>query len=230
MGMGPAKAGITNLKRAAACFPDLWNAQGPHNIQILLAPFGSWLDFWPAEANFGGMVKKLIIAAIVSTLFSTAMAGDSIHSTTVKSIEGKDVKLEDYKGKVVLVVNVASRCGYTPQYFPLEVIHKKYAAKGFAVLGFPCNQFGRQEPGSNEEIQEFCSTKYGVTFPMFAKIEVNGDNRHELYSKLAGDSKIRWNFEKFLVGKDGQVIKRFGSGVEPNSEEVTSAIEKALAE
>jgi len=133
-----------------------------------------------------------------------------------------------------LIVNVASRCGYTPQYAGLEALYEKYKDKGFYVLGFPCNQFGGQEPGTNEEIKQFCSSKYQVTFPLFDKIEVNGPNRHPLYLTLAGkDSSfpgdIKWNFSKFLIGRDGKVLKRFESGIKPNAAELTQAIESALA-
>ena len=158
----------------------------------------------------------------------------SIYDAPVQQLDGSDASLTEYKGKAVLIVNVASKCGLTPQYTGLEKIHERFADQGFAVLGFPCNQFGGQEPGSPEEIQTFCSTTYGVTFPMFAKVEVNGENRHPLYEVLtavedengkAGD--IAWNFEKFLVGPDGS-IQRFRPMVEPESEELVSAIEAAL--
>jgi glutathione peroxidase len=134
----------------------------------------------------------------------------------------------------MLIVNVASKCGYTPQYKGLEALYKKYKDKGLVVLGFPCNQFGKQEPGTNEEIKEFCTSKFDVTFPMFDKVEVNGDNRHELYTALAGKDSpfpgdIKWNFNKFLVGKDGKIIKRFDSKVTPDSEELVKAVEAALA-
>lgn len=162
------------------------------------------------------------------------MAG-SINDIGVKDIDGKSTSLKAYKGKVLLIVNVASHCGFTPQYKALESVYEKYKDQGLVVLGFPCNQFGAQEPGSNEEIKQFCSSKYNVTFPMFDKIEVNGPNRHPLYVSLAGaDSAfpgdIKWNFTKFLVGRDGKLIKRFESRVTPDSAEVTSAIEAALAQ
>ena len=157
-----------------------------------------------------------------------------IYEIPVKDIDGKSTSLAPYKGKVLLVVNVASKCGYTPQYEGLEAIQKKYQSKGFEVLGFPCNQFGSQEPGTNEEIKQFCSSKYNVTFPLFDKIEVNGPGRHPLYSTLAGKDSpypgdIKWNFNKFLIGRDGKIIKRFDSKAKPESAEVTEAIEAALA-
>ena len=163
-----------------------------------------------------------------------ALSAGSLYDLTVKDIDGKQSSLKAYKGKVVLIVNVASRCGFTPQYKNLEAVYEKYKDKGFAVLGFPCNQFGGQEPGTNEEIKEFCSSKYNVSFPLFDKIDVNGANRHPLYVTLAGKDSpfpgdIKWNFNKFLVGKDGKILKRFDSKVAPDAPEVTQAIEAALA-
>ena len=163
----------------------------------------------------------------------TLLAG-SIPDTAVKDIDGKDVSLKSYRGKVLLIVNVASRCGFTPQYKQLEAVYQKYKDKGLVVLGFPCNQFGGQEPGTDEEIKQFCSSKYNVTFPLFDKIEVNGPNRHPLYAALAGSDSpfpgnIKWNFSKFLIGRDGKILKRFESPVTPDSEQVTQAIEAALA-
>jgi glutathione peroxidase len=163
-----------------------------------------------------------------------SLGATSLYEIPVKDIDGKNTSLNAYKGKVMLIVNVASKCGYTPQYDGLETTYEKYKAKGFAVLGFPCNQFGGQEPGTNEEIKQFCSSKYHVTFPMYDKIDVNGANRHPLYVELAGEKSpfpgdIKWNFGKFLVGKDGKIIKRFDSKVKPDSPEMTEAIEAALA-
>ncbi|WP_145035073.1 glutathione peroxidase [Caulifigura coniformis] len=157
-------------------------------------------------------------------------------SHTMKSLEGQDVDLAKYEGKVVLIVNVASECGLTGQYKPLQRLHDKYKDQGFVVLGFPCNQFGSQEPGTAEEIKAFCTQNYGVTFDMFAKVDVNGENAAPLYKQLtatptkpAGPGKISWNFEKFLVGRDGQVIARFSPKTEPSAEAVVSAIEAELA-
>ncbi|MEI6193997.1 MAG: glutathione peroxidase [Verrucomicrobiota bacterium] len=165
---------------------------------------------------------------------STLLQAGSIYDIAIKDIDGKDTALAAYKGKVVLIVNVASRCGYTPQYKSLEAVYQKYKDQGFVVLGFPCNQFGGQEPGTNEEIKQFCTSKYDVTFPLFDKIEVNGANRHPLYVALAGDTSpfpgnIKWNFNKFLIGKDGKILKRFDSKVTPDSAEATEAITAALA-
>ena len=159
----------------------------------------------------------------------------SIYDVPVNTLKGDAASLTDYKGKAILVVNVASKCGLTPQYTGLERLHERYAEQGFTVLGVPCNQFLGQEPGSAEEIAEFCSATYGVTFPMFEKIEVNGPGRHAVYASLtsvpdasgeAGD--IQWNFEKFLLRPDGTVAARFRPRTEPDSPEVLAAIEAAL--
>lgn len=154
---------------------------------------------------------------------------------TLNSIDGKPAPLAQYKGKVVMIVNVASFCGFTPQYEGLEKIYEKYKDQGFVILGFPANNFGAQEPGTNEEIKTFCSRKYNVTFPMYSKISVKGEDKHPLYQfltdKQANPStggEIQWNFTKFLVDRDGKVIARFESKVTPESADVTSAIEKAL--
>ena len=155
---------------------------------------------------------------------------------TVKSLDGKDVDLaKTYQGKVMLVVNVASQCGATPQYAPLQDLQKTFKDDGLVVLGFPCNQFGQQEPGSADEIQKFCTSKYNVTFDMFSKIDVNGEKAAPLYKFLTGAEtnpkfagKIGWNFEKFLIGRDGQVVARFKTGIEPDSDEVVAAIKKEL--
>ena len=159
---------------------------------------------------------------------------NNISDITVTDMNGKDVHLSDYKGKVLLIVNVASECGFTPQYEGLEKIYKKYKDNGFEILGFPCNQFGGQEPGTNEEIKNFCSSKYGVTFKLFNKIEVNGKNRSPLYARLEDNTNteqgdIKWNFEKFLISKNGDIVARFRSAVTPESAEITGAIEKELA-
>jgi glutathione peroxidase len=154
----------------------------------------------------------------------------------MKSLAGKKVDLAKYSGKVLLITNVASQCGATPQYKPLEALHEKYHEKGLAVLGFPCNQFGDQEPGSDEEVSQFCQKNYGVKFDMFSKIDVNGENAAPLFKQLtskeafAADSgKVNWNFEKFLVSKEGKVVARFRTGVQPDSAEVVKAIEAELA-
>jgi glutathione peroxidase len=160
---------------------------------------------------------------------------DDIYNIVVKDIEGKDVKLSDYSGKVLLIVNVASKCGYTPQYEGLQKIYESYKHKGFEILAFPCNDFKGQEPGTNEEIKEFCSANYGVTFKLFDKIKVLGDDRAPLYQKLINaesveQGDVKWNFEKFLISKEGKVEGRFRSKVKPESEEITSLIEKLLSQ
>ncbi|HEX5097455.1 MAG TPA: glutathione peroxidase [Acidimicrobiia bacterium] len=160
----------------------------------------------------------------------------SLYDTKIAALDGSPDVLASQKGNVTLMVNVASKCGLTPQYTGLEELHEKYAGQGFSVIGIPCNQFGEQEPGSPDEIATFCSTTYGVTFPLSEKIEVNGDGRHQLYQELTKtkdaeghDGDIRWNFEKFLVGRDGTVVARFGPLVEPANEDLVSAIEKEVA-
>ena len=158
---------------------------------------------------------------------------NTIYDFKIKTINGKESTLSEYKGKVMLIVNVASECGFTPQYDGLESLYKKYKDRGFVVLGFPCNQFGSQEPGSEKEIQNFCRINFGVTFPMFSKINVNGEATHPLYNYLKsqkpgflGSESIKWNFTKFLIDKDGNVIKRFGSSTKPV--EIEEDIERLL--
>ncbi len=154
----------------------------------------------------------------------------------MKSLGGQDTKLSKFQGKVVLIVNVASKCGLTPQYEQLQALHKKYAKQGLAILAFPCNQFGLQEPGSADEIRQFCTTEYGVEFDMFSKIDVNGDNACDLYKYLTkldtkpkGAGAISWNFEKFLIDRDGTVIARYAPRTKPDDKELVSAIERELA-
>lgn len=157
----------------------------------------------------------------------------SIYDFVVKKVSGEDVSLEKYKDKVLLIVNTASKCGFTPQYEGLESLYMKYKDKGFSVLGFPCNQFGHQEPGTNEDIQSFCKTEFGVSFPVFQKIEVNGENAHPLYvflkkkaPGLLGSQKIKWNFTKFLVSSNGEKVLRFAPTTKPSGLE--SQIKKLL--
>ncbi|MEK6324478.1 MAG: glutathione peroxidase [Acidobacteriota bacterium] len=160
---------------------------------------------------------------------------NSIYDFSLKDIDRKEVSLSQYRGKVVLIVNVASRCGYTPQYEGLQKLYLKYKDRGFVTLGFPANNFMGQEPGTEEEIKTFCSIKYNVTFPMFSKVSVKGDDIHPLYKFLTSKETnpefggdIKWNFNKFLVDKSGKIIARFEPGVKPESDQVIQAIEKAL--
>ncbi|HEY8074509.1 MAG TPA: glutathione peroxidase [Labilithrix sp.] len=152
------------------------------------------------------------------------------HDFSAKTIDGSDKKLSDYKGNVLLIVNVASECGLTPQYDGLEKLHEKYASRGLRVLGFPANEFGAQEPGTDADIKSFCKTQYGVKFDMFSKVKVKGDGIDPLFQWLTSQTggEIKWNFGKFLVGKNGEILQRFEPKVEPQSPEVTQAIEKAL--
>jgi glutathione peroxidase len=159
----------------------------------------------------------------------------SIYDIEVPRLDGEPARLSEYEGKVVLAVNVASKCGFTPQYAGLQALNERYADRGFVVLGFPCNQFFNQEPGSADKIQEFCSVNYGVTFPLFAKLDVKGGHQHPLYeilSEAADDSgkagNVKWNFEKFLVGRDGRVARRFRSKVVPEDPDLIEAIESQL--
>ncbi|MDX1570162.1 MAG: glutathione peroxidase [Xanthomonadales bacterium] len=160
---------------------------------------------------------------------------DSIHEFEVETISGEKQSLGEYEGKVLLIVNTASKCGFTPQYEGLEALHEKYKDQGFEVLGFPCNQFGAQEPGDNSEISEFCELNFGVTFPLFSKIDVNGDEAHPLYEYLKsavpgllGSRAIKWNFTKFLVGRDGKPVERFSPQTKP--EALDRIIKAKLAE
>jgi len=175
------------------------------------------------------LLCALFIAQIVS-----AESKSSLYDIPLKDINGKSTSLKAYKGKTLLVVNVASKCGLTPQYTALESLQQKYQKKGFVVLGFPSNDFAGQEPGTNEEIKEFCSSKYNVTFPLFDKLHVKGAEQHPLYSALTGENapfpgEVKWNFGKFLISKDGKILKRFEPKITPDSAEVTEAIEAALA-
>src|SRR5947209_2003322 len=172
-------------------------------------------------------MHKFLVAGVL--MASSLFGASNVLDFTMNSIDGQPTPLSQYKGKVVMIVNVASKCGFTPQYAGLEKVYEKYKDKGFVILGFPANNFGAQEPGTNDEIKTFCSRTYNVTFPMYSKISVKGDDKHPLYDYLTqtgGD--VKWNFTKFLVGKDGKVIARFEPAVTPESPEVAAAIEKAL--
>jgi glutathione peroxidase len=178
------------------------------------------------------MFLRIVIPAFI--MAATAFAAD-LTTIPFNDAAGKKTSLADYQGKVVLIVNVASKCGNTPQYEGLEALYKKHKDEGLVILGFPCNDFGGQEPGTIEEIQTFCKSTYDVTFPLMEKISVKGETQHKLYEALTGEKgafpgDVRWNFGKFLIGKDGKPIARFEPKTLVSSPEVTSAVEKALAE
>jgi glutathione peroxidase len=176
---------------------------------------------------------KIVSTLLLGTLFMIATSA-SIYDFKMKTIEGKEISLDAYKGKVLLVVNTASKCGYTPQYEGLQSIYKEYQSQGLEVLGFPANNFMGQEPGSDEQIKEFCTVNFNVEFPMFSKVSVKGKDQHPLFVHLTSAENpdftgdIKWNFEKILIGKDGKVIRRFRSQTKPDSKEVKEAIELAL--
>ncbi len=181
-----------------------------------------------------------LLSLLMTTMFAFAVAAAepaTVHEFKVKDIQGKEVDLAQYRDKVLLIVNVASKCGYTRQYKGLQALYETYGDRGLAILAFPANDFGSQEPGSNQEIAAFCTKNFGVTFDMFEKITVKGDQKAPLFGWLTsqptepeGAGEISWNFNKFLVAKDGTIIARYSSKVEPESETLTAAIEKALAE
>ena len=177
-----------------------------------------------------------LLLATAMILQTTSRAEDSkLYSIPLKDIDGKEATLAPYQGKVLLIVNVASHCGFTPQYEGLEALWRKYKDKGLMVLGFPSNDFGGQEPGTPEQIKQFCTLKYNVTFPLFAKLRVLGADKHPLYAALTGPTSpvpgdVKWNFGKFLISRDGRILTRFPSEVEPDSADLTAAVEKALAE
>lgn len=191
------------------------------------------------------MINKIISFVLLLTLSqlsaqnisTTKIKGDdltdSINDITVLDMNNKVVKLSSYNGKVLLIINVASECGNTPQYAGLEDIYKEFQPKGFEILAFPCNDFGGQEPGTNEQIKTFCTSNYGVTFKLFDKIKVLGPDKSPLYQLLTdnsatGKGDVKWNFEKFLISKDGKIVARFGNKVQPTSDEIISAIESQL--
>jgi glutathione peroxidase len=178
--------------------------------------------------------RAYLLSGALLLVAGSLFAASGIYTFTLNSIDGQPSPLASYKGKVVLVVNVASQCGYTPQYSALEATYEKYKDQGFVILGFPANNFGAQEPGTNEEIKTFCTRKYSVTFPMYSKISVKGADQAPLYAYLTTDTapgirgEIKWNFTKFLVDRNGNVIQRFEPEVTPDSKGVISAIEKQL--
>lgn len=189
-----------------------------------------------------------LVFAILSLVFltgtlpnSTRNISDStsdtrnVHQFSVKTIKGDDVSLDQYKGSVLLIVNTASKCGYTPQYEDLQNLYETYKDQGLVILGFPANNFNQQEPGTNEEILEFCEVNYGITFPMFSKVSVKGEDQHELFQYLTGDGdrqemgSVNWNFEKFVVDKEGQLVQRFRSRINPMDKKVREVVEELLA-
>jgi len=183
----------------------------------------------------GALVLAVAAFGSATAAEKKATKGSPVLSQKMESLQGEKVDLGQYKGKVLLIVNVASKCGATPQYEQLEEVYEKYKDDGLVVLGFPCNQFGSQEPGSAKEIAEFCKETYGVKFPMFSKIEVNGDDAAPLYKYLTskesvGDDAgpVKWNFEKFLIDRDGKVVARFRTAVKPDDPQVVAAIEREL--
>jgi glutathione peroxidase len=179
-------------------------------------------------------VRGYLLSGALLIMAGSLLAASGIYTFTLNSIDGKPAPLAAYKGKVVLVVNVASQCGYTPQYSALEATYEKYKDQGFVILGFPANNFGAQEPGTNEEIKTFCTRKFNVSFPMYSKISVKGADQAPLYAYLTKDTptgingEIKWNFTKFLVDRNGNVVQRFEPAVTPDSKEVIAAIEKQL--
>ena len=178
--------------------------------------------------------RNYLYLGLVIMMATSLFAASSLYNFTLPSIDGKPMPMADFKGKVILMVNVASKCGYTPQYTALEATYEKYKDQGFVIVGFPANNFGKQEPGTNEEIKTFCSTKYNVTFPLYAKVSVKGSDETPIYTYLTTEAnpavagEIKWNFTKFLVDRDGRVVQRFEPAVTPDSPEVVSAIEKLL--
>ena len=191
------------------------------------------------------MIYKILLIAVLLTLsqlFAQEKTSniqketspmDNINDITVLDMNNKEIKLSEYNGKVLMIVNVASECGYTKQYAGLQKVYEKYNSQGFEILAFPCNDFGGQEPGTNEQIQNFCSSKFGVTFKLFDKIKVIGDDKSPLYEKLINNSvtekgDVKWNFEKFIISKEGNIVLRFRHKVEPTSDDVISAIESEL--
>ncbi len=181
------------------------------------------------------LLSSLLTTIVTGTVIAEEKETKSIYDFAMKTIDGKDAPLSAYKGKVLLIVNVASRCGNTPQYEGLETLYRKYEDQGFTILGFPANNFGKQEPGTDAEIKTFCTTKYDVTFDMFSKISVKGGDQHPMYDFLTSaktnpqfSGDVQWNFQKYLVDSKGNIVGKFDPGVKPLSSEMTSTIEKAL--
>lgn len=224
----------------ATCVPTGSSRPKPNHAPRFIHAQGTTIVF-ARSFLIAGLASAAAVVLVTSAAVVSAQDGSrkaaSVLDFQVKDIDGKDVDLAKYKGKVLLIVNTASQCGYTPQYKDLQAIYEKYSGKGFEILAFPANEFGAQEPGTNSQIKEFCSTKYNVGFPLFSKIVVKGPGIHPLYGYLtskqtnpqfAGD--IPWNFTKFLVNRKGEVVARFAPKEKPNTEAVIGAIEKAISE
>ena len=180
------------------------------------------------------VMSCLVALCCFSGLTSLSAEDSPVYAAGLKTIDGTAATLKEHAGKAILIVNVASECGYTPQYAGLETLYQKYKAQGLVVVGMPCNDFGGQEPGTEAEIKAFCATNYQVTFPLYGKVAILGDAKHALYAALTGPQapepgEVKWNFEKFLISRDGKIMARFPSGVEPDAAELATAIEAALA-
>jgi glutathione peroxidase len=206
-----------------------------HSRRATASAAGRWMTFDNSTVPQNIPAMKTIVLAALLTVGCTAMtnAAPNLYDIKVKDIESKDTTIGAYKGKVLLIVNVASKCGYTPQYMPLEALYQRFKNIGFEILAFPCNDFGGQEPGTLKEIKEFCTDNYSVTFPLFDKVHAKGAQQHPLYAALTGKESpfpgdIKWNFTKFLVSRDGRILKRFESKVSPDDPEVVKAVEAAL--
>lgn len=186
--------------------------------------------FWERVVRV--LITLCAVVSVLCAMTTISVAEHTLYEFNAQRIDGSTKSLEEFKGKVTLVVNTASECGFTPQYADLQKLYDTYKDRGFVVLGFPSNDFGRQEPGSDAEIQKFCTSKFGVAFPLFAKTKVLGDGKNSIYeflTKSTGGAEVGWNFEKFLVGRNGLVIERFPSAVKPMSSTMTEAVEAALA-
>ncbi len=185
--------------------------------------------------GFAAVAMLIVITVQLNAVGSALKEGEkSIYDFKVKNIDGKEVYFNEYKGKVMVIINVASKCGFTPQYEDMQALYKEYQDKGVVVMGFPANNYGKQEPGTEAEIKEFCTANFNITFPMFSKVSTKGDDQHPLFKYLTSlenpdfKGEIKWNFEKFIIGKDGKLLRRFRSKTNPSSDEFKQAVEDAL--
>lgn len=235
-GLRPRKTEILQTACCGNLLPSVCSEVG-NLVRARAASFANFAWEFQMKSSYAERflaVRGYLVCGALLIMAGSLFAASAIYAFTLNSIDGKPAPLADYKGKVVLVVNVASQCGFTPQYSALEATYEKYKDQGLVILGFPANNFGSQEPGTNEEIKTFCSRKYSVTFPMYAKISVRGDDQAPLYAYLTKDTgprvagDIKWNFTKFLVDRNGNVVQRFEPKVTPDSKEVITAIEKQL--